>query len=373
MIINLIYAGAREACTKIEEIFNASCQGKFPVYRISLSLFCFFLIFCFLSSRLFCVGDRIRLYLHYKWFIVKIALFLVLMIIPLFIPDVVFYYYAWIALFMSGIFLVVQVILLVDFAYDWADKWRSGPESDGYTRWDFLMLLCAILLFLGAIAFIVVGFIFFGSGPTCHLNRFFLSFTIILGIIATIGSFVANRGLLPAAVVVCYTAFLCWSAALSDPSTECNKLRNDTTQETSLTSTIITAVFGVIFACFSLVRTAVSTGGSFGNFFKMNKDEEEEMSLLGNKEQDTGDIENRKECQQAFYSHIVFVFMSFYLAMVLSNWDIDRPEVSSFEYDKSLIAMWVKIACQWLTFAVFAWTLIAPRILKHRSFLVYVH
>lgn len=270
---------------------------------------------------------------------------------------------------MSGTFLVIQVVLLIDFAYDWAEKWKSPDDQDGRTVWDYLMLASAVILFIIAIAFIVLGFVFFGSGPTCHLNRFFLCFTVIISVILTIGSIAANRGLLPAAVVCCYTAFMCWSAALSDPSTECNSLRNVSTQQTSLAGDIITAICGLIFACISLIRTAVSASGTFGNFFKLNKDEERQ-SLLGEvkDKEDNGDQENRQECQQVFYSHIVFVFMSFYMAMVLCNWDIDRPDTQQLEYDKSLVAMWVKISCQWLAFAVFGWTLIAPRILRHRSF-----
>jgi hypothetical protein len=270
---------------------------------------------------------------------------------------------------MSGLFLVIQVVLLIDFAYAWAEDWRSESEDGSYTRWDYLMAICAVVLYLAAVAFIVTGFIYFGSKPPCHVNRLFLCLTVVFGIIVTAASLITKKGLLPPAVVVCYAAFMCWSAALSDPSTECNTLRNHDTQETSRASVIITAAIGLAFACFSLVRTAVSTGGSFGKFFVLNKkdDAAEQESLLG-EEKDTGDKENREECQHANNSHIVFIFMSFYLAMVLSNWDIDRPEVTEFEYDKSLVAVWVKISCQWLVFILFLWTLIAPRILRHRSF-----
>jgi hypothetical protein len=50
---------AKQVCNKYMNTFKASCAGKYQVYRVSFALSCFYLLFAFLSSRLFPVGDRV--------------------------------------------------------------------------------------------------------------------------------------------------------------------------------------------------------------------------------------------------------------------------------------------------------------------------
>ncbi|KAL0486370.1 serine incorporator [Acrasis kona] len=359
-----------EKCSEALDRFGTSCQGKYFVYRISASLVVFFTILAFLSSRLFCVGDRIRLYIHYKWLLLKIFLFLMLLALPILITDKVFYVYAWIALFASGVFMIIQVILLVDSAHAWQEEWRSD-DQDGKTIWDYLLLVVSLLSIAASIAFIVVGYVYFGFKASCPMNITFLSVTILLCIVVVVGSIVANKGILPGSIVCCYCAYLCWSALMSSPGSDCNKFFIDSEGQNSTASNVVTTVIGLLIACASLIRTAVSTGGGFSKFFSLKKrvdGQEEDYLLKEQGEEDDGKEENREECSQANSSYVVFVFMSFYLAMVLCNWEIEQTHVREFETDRSVTAVWVKIVCQWLTVIVFGWTLIAPKILKNRDF-----
>src|SRR3989338_2837952 len=103
--------------------------GSYAVYRTCFGCFMFFFLFAFLASRLFCVGDRIRLYIQHKWFILKLPLFLVFLILPFFIPDVFFYGFAWFSLVMACVFIIVQLIILIDFSFSSAEWFRSKGDD----------------------------------------------------------------------------------------------------------------------------------------------------------------------------------------------------------------------------------------------------
>lgn len=359
--------GFQYACDRYSAKLKVSCSPKYAVYRVSFSLVCFYGFFALLASRIFCVGDKTRLFIQYKWFLLKIPVFLGFLGLPWIIPDAFFYYFAWVALFASGLFLVIQIVLLIDFAYAWSSSWRSS-DNEGTNIWDILQLVSAIVLLLVAVALIVLSIVFFGAGRTCHLNRFFALFTVAVSIVLVVLSMARHKGLLPAAVVVGYGAFCVWSAMLSDPSSTCNRLKHITSGgklQNSKASEITTAVFGVVIAVFSLVRCTVSTGLSFSSFFKLSRDPSDESS-------ENSEKLDREECSELFFSHLVFLLGSFYMAMVLVSWDVlyyKENNQTKYQTEVSKAAMWVKIASQWLMFALFSWTLIAPKILgKYRDF-----
>lgn len=350
----------RQSCKIAEDTFSTSCVGKNSVYRISFSLVLFYLTSAFLSSRLFCVGDRIRLYLAHKWFILKVPFFVILLVFPFFIPNVVFIVWAWITLIMSGIFIIIQIILLIDFGYSWQKRWSNDNiDEEGFKIWDWLLIIFSILLFIIAIAFHVINFIIFGSGAQCHLNRFLICFTIILGILSTVASLVLRRGIVPPAVITAFCSFMCWCSLMSDPSTTCNILKNN--PNTNYVIEIITIVLGIVFATLSLLRAAIATGSSFSRLFQKQDD--------GNEEDLDSEENLRLECQEIFYSHIIFIFASCYMCMVLVSWTVDTTNHQSWKIEESIAAMWVKIVSSWLTYLLFGWTLIAPKILgKCRDF-----
>ncbi|KAG2378252.1 hypothetical protein C9374_008395 [Naegleria lovaniensis] len=352
-------------------------EGKYAVYRICFGCFCYYLMFAFLASRLFCVGDRIRLYIQNKWFIVKFPLFALFMIIPFFIPDAFFYGFAWFSLVMACIFIVVQLIILIDFSFSSAEWFRSKGDDSSYGFWDYLMIVIAIVFYILAVAFIVVEFVFFGAGADCHLNRFFISFTVVAAVISTIVAMVLKRGIYPTGLIFLYTAFLCWSALTSDPSKACNSLGDFSEQggtNSSTASSIITIIISVLISVFAIVRSAISTGLSFSSFFTMSKHSDDDHKSTNDDdddqdENDQDDDAKRAECSELFYAHVVFMFSSCYMSCVLANWDILSMQDEQWYVDHSLAAMWVKIATQWVCMAIFGWALIAPKVLKrYRDF-----
>ena len=230
-------------------------DGKYAVYRVCFGCFCFYLLFAFLASRLFCVGDKVRLYIQHKWFILKIPLFAPFIVVPFFIPDVFFYGFAWFALVMACIFIIIQLIILIDFSYSSAEWFRAKGDDSSYGPWDYIMLGLGIVFYLGGLTFIVLEFVFFGAGADCHLNRFFICFTVVCAILTTIVSMILKRGIYPTGLIFLYTAFVCWTALTSDPSEQCNKLADfsPTGGSNSNASSIITIVISLLISVFAIV------------------------------------------------------------------------------------------------------------------------
>jgi cell wall-associated NlpC family hydrolase len=65
---------------------------------------------------------------------------------------------------------------------------------------------------------------------------------------------------------------------------------------------------------------------------------------------------------------VVFILVSGYYAMVLTNWATEQANASISNPRSGRAAMWIQAAGQWIAIAMYGWSLIAPRILSDRDF-----
>jgi hypothetical protein len=66
-----------------------------------------------------------------------------------FIPNPVFEVFGWIALIGSLFFIMVQLLLLVDFAHDWAEKWIQNYENnEEESGWWWILLGSSVGLYI---------------------------------------------------------------------------------------------------------------------------------------------------------------------------------------------------------------------------------
>lgn len=65
--------------------------------------------------------------------------------------------------------------------------------------------------------------------------------------------------------------------------------------------------------------------------------------------------------------HLIFALASAYVAMLFTNWDLNDVG-EDLSIDKGWTSAWIKIATQWFTFLLYAWTLMSPSILSDRDF-----
>lgn len=65
---------------------------------------------------------------------------------------------------------------------------------------------------------------------------------------------------------------------------------------------------------------------------------------------------------------VVFVLVSGYYAMVLTNWATEQANTSISNPRSGRAAMWIQAAGQWIAIAFYGWSLIAPKLLVDREF-----
>jgi hypothetical protein len=80
--------------------------------------------------------------------------------------------------------------------------------------------------------------------------------------------------------------------------------------------------------------------------------------------------EKETEARPVSYSytffHLIFALASMYSAMLLSGWT--NTTESSDLIDVGWTSVWVRICTEWVTAALFVWSLVAPLILPDREF-----
>jgi hypothetical protein len=95
---------------------EGACYGTLATYRITFTSTLFHLIMAGLTYNVRSSSDM-RAGLQNGYWIFKIAAYGLLMFAAWSIPNSFFLTYASIAMFFSGLFIIIQLMFLVDFAY----------------------------------------------------------------------------------------------------------------------------------------------------------------------------------------------------------------------------------------------------------------
>ncbi|KAI6652119.1 Serine incorporator 2-like [Oopsacas minuta] len=377
------------------DINCASFLGVSAVYRICLAMAVFFFVlmlvmFCVCSSR-----DP-RSYVQNGFWLFKWIIFIGLIIAFFFIPITNYFVFSYICLvigmFGAGLFIFLQVLFLVDFAHSWAEKWLSWIDEDiAWTPWVAYggLLVCSLFLYICSIAGYVSMYIFFTEPEGCHLNKFFISFNLILcvigGVISVlpwIQSKLPSSGLLQSSVVCAYTTYLIWSAVSNEPydPLTCN-LTTTTPRLDFVANSRLSSAVGILFlfgtVVFSSFRTSNITqfrkvcGASPETESKLNElfgcipteDDEHEKEDSDSKCA-TNAVDDEKERVVYSYSfyHFMSVLAALYIMMQLTNWV--QPDMANTDgFQNTWASVGVKVISSYLCHALYLWTLFAPLIL----------
>uniref|UniRef100_A0A7C8YDR7 Serine incorporator n=1 Tax=Opuntia streptacantha TaxID=393608 RepID=A0A7C8YDR7_OPUST len=146
------------------------------VLRVSLGNFLFFAALALVMIGVKDQNDRRDSWHHGGW-IVKIIIWFLLIVLMFFMPNVVIDIYGLLSKFGAGLFLLVQVVMLLDFTYTWNDAWVAKDEQ----KWYVALLVISVVCYMATYAFSGVLFMWFNpSGQDCGLNVFFIVMTMIL-------------------------------------------------------------------------------------------------------------------------------------------------------------------------------------------------
>ncbi|KAH1096285.1 hypothetical protein J1N35_013206 [Gossypium stocksii] len=349
---------------------NSSTQTKTwyqeqAVLRVSLGNFLFFAILALIMIGVKDQNDRRDSWHHGGW-IAKMVIWILLVILMFFLPNVVITVYEILSKFGAGIFLLVQVIILLDFTHSWNDAWVEKDEQ----KWYIALLAVSIGCYLAAFAFSGILFIWFNpSGHDCGLNVFFIVMTMVLafsfGIIALHPA--VNGSLLPASVISVYCAYVCYTGLSSEPRDYvCNGLHN----KASAVS-LSTLILGMLTTVLSVIYSALRAGSSTTFLSPPSSPKAgTKKPLLEGDDVEEGKETMEKEARPVSYSysffHLIFALASMYSAMLLSGWTSSSD--SSDLVDVGWTSVWVRICTEWVTAALYIWTLVAPLIIPDREF-----
>ncbi|GLE04874.1 hypothetical protein PINS_up013855 [Pythium insidiosum] len=371
-----------QECDEYED--SGHCFGNQIVYRISFALACFFSLTAVLSCAVARGCENCCCLLLFQ-----IPFYVVMLFATLFIPNSFFDGYAQVARVASGAFIVLQIIIIVDWAYNLRDYFlekidtaaqddearQSLLESDSSytspksstTMWEgaFLALVC--VLFAGAIAGIVLMLKFYAG---CDLNMAFIIITIFSLVLLTVMSVLAwiGVGLLPAAAVSCYLVLMCYQAVHSNPDESCTAHINVDTPSHATHNVLLNSLL----AALTITWTSWRTSGTSTHLLslspskaQLHSDEKDDLAVTDDDNLD--DVTANRQAPQVpeHQFHVLMVLSSLYMAMVITNWGSSN---GIDNVNDQAATMWVKAASQWAAAAVFLWTLVAPTVLPDRDF-----
>uniref|UniRef100_A0A8C2WSW2 Serine incorporator 1 n=1 Tax=Cyclopterus lumpus TaxID=8103 RepID=A0A8C2WSW2_CYCLU len=360
---------------------DVDCQmfvGYKAVYRICFGMSMWFLVFAVLMINIKNSRDP-RATIHNGFWFFKCAALVAITTGAFYIPDGPFTY-TWFVVGCVGAFcfILIQLVLLVDFAHSWNESWVDKMETGNSRCWYAALLAVTILNYILSCIAVVLFFVFYTKPDGCFLNKFFISFNMLFCIVVSVVSVLhkvqesqKRSGILQSSIITLYTMYLTWSAMTNEPGEDMCWL-----PEIAL-STRNVCCCGVHFRAISIhlslysslsIRTSSTT--QVNKLTMASKDSAILAEDGSSPDLSTGPRrveDNERDMVQYSYSffHCMLFLASLYIMMTLTNWyspDADYTITSKWP------AVWVKISSCWLYLALYTWTLVAPLIFTNRDF-----
>jgi hypothetical protein len=403
------------------ECAGDKCYGVLAVHRICFALSLFHSILSLSLIGVKNTKDK-RAAIQNGWWGPKVLLWLVLVVITFFIPNGFFMFWGnYVSLIGATIFILLGLVLLVDFAHSWSETCLSNWEDSGSNLWQWILIGSTGAMYVATITLtgLLYGY-FAGSG--CGLNRFFISFNLALAIVVTILSVhpavqEANprSGLAQSGMVAAYCTYLIVSAVSNHRHDGCNPLKRGRT-----TTAVLGGIFTFLAIAYSTSRAATQSRALVGKGKRQGAvhlpvdNEGLGHSELGTittqpsktqnpryqallaaveagaipasaleEDEDDEDDEDAGETRDDELSgtrynyswfHVIFILGAMYVAMLLTDWNVvsNKPISGPVDPDadvyigRSETAMWMRVVSSWVCMFLYAWSLLAPVFMPDR-------
>ncbi|XP_033750547.1 uncharacterized protein LOC117334838 [Pecten maximus] len=200
--------------------------GYKAVYRLCMGMvaFSFILMILTLCTR---SSDQWAGNIHNGFWLLKLILLIGCCVGSFFVPYQYSRYWLYVGMVGGFIFILFQLILLVDLTHSWNAKWlnvKAGKRSTcGYVG----TLMCATIFYMVTVVGLFMLYFNYTSLKGCLHNKVFIGVNaglcIILSIITllpVVSKFNPNSGTLQSSVISLYVVYLTWSALSSEPPEE---------------------------------------------------------------------------------------------------------------------------------------------------------
>ncbi|TBU41487.1 TMS membrane protein/tumor differentially expressed protein [Dichomitus squalens] len=396
------------------------CYGVLAVHRICFALALFHAL---LSVSLIGVQDTKdkRAAIQNGWWGPKVLLWLVLVVISFFIPNGFFMFWGnYVAMIGASIFILLGLVLLVDFAHSWSETCLENWENSNSNLWQWILIGSTAGMYAASIAITGVLYTFF-AGSGCTLNRFFISFNLALCIVITImcvhptvQEYNPRSGLAQSSMVAAYCTYLIMSAVGNHDHNMCNPLRRGS--GTQYTTMFLGAVFTFLAIAYSTSRAATQSRALVGTDKKgsislpTDIEHHSEMGVVINthpgrtehpryqallaaveagaipasaleeewqdedEDETSGDARDDERTGTRYnyaWFHVIFAIGAMYVAMLLTDWNVvkedSNPDHSQdVTIGRSEVAMWMRVVSSWLCMLLYIWSLLAPVLMPDR-------
>ncbi|XP_071433003.1 serine incorporator 2 [Pithys albifrons albifrons] len=363
----------------------SSFLGHKAVYRMGFAMASFFLLFAVLMLCVRSSKDPRAALQNGFWFF-KFLVLVGLTVGAFYIPDGAFtsvwFYFGVVGSFL---FILIQLVLLIDFAHSWSQRWLRNASESSAKGWYAALCTVTFTFYAASIAAIALLYVYYTKPQGCTEGKALISINLILCFIISVVSILPkiqeaqpHSGLLQASLITLYTIYVTWAALANVPTQSCNPtllVRNSTSPATATAP--LTAwwdapsIVGLII--FILCTLFISLRSS--DHPQVNKlmltEEGGPGAGPGPGEADRGehrtyDNEQDGVCYNYTFFHLCLLLAALYIMMTLTNWY--RPDESLQVLRSPWTAVWVKICSSWAGLLLYLWTLVAPLVLSDRDF-----
>lgn len=252
---------------------GGGCYGVLAVHRICFALALFHGI---LAASLIGVHDTRskRAAIQNGWWGPKVLVWLILVALSFVIPNPFFIFWSnYVSLIGATIFILLGLVLLVDFAHTWTETCLEKWELSDSNLWQYVLVASTASMYIGAIALTGILYGFFARDG-CTLNRFFISFNLALCILITaicihpaVQEANPRSGLAQSSIVAVYCTYLIMSAVgnhSNSDSTSCKNPLQERAAATRTTTAVIGAVFTFLTIAYCTSRAATQSRALVG-------------------------------------------------------------------------------------------------------------
>ncbi|KAM9242235.1 serine incorporator 2 [Dugong dugon] len=364
-----------------------SLLGHHAVYHMCFAMAAFFFLFTLLMICVRSSRDPRAAIQNGFWFF-KFLILVGITVGAFYIPDGSFsniwFYFGVVGSFL---FILIQLVLFIDFAHSWNQRWLCKAEERDSRAWYAGLFFFTLLFYTLSIAAVTLLFIYYTQPGACHEGKVFISLNLcfcvcvsIIAVLPKVQDAQPNSGLLQASVITLYTMFVTWLALSNVPDQKCNPhLLTDFGNETVLAGpegyvtrwwdapSIVGLVIFILCSLFISLRSS-----DHRQVNSLMQTEERPPILEASQQQQVAAREGRafdNEQDGVTYSysffHFCLVLASLHIMMTLTNWY--RPSETQ-KMISTWTAVWVKICASWAGLLLYLWTLVAPILLPSRDF-----
>ncbi|XP_051921447.1 serine incorporator 2 isoform X1 [Hippocampus zosterae] len=361
--------------------------GYKSVYRICFAMTCFFFLFFIIMIRVRTSKDPRAPIQNGFWFF-KFLILVGITVGAFFISDPLFntvwYYFGLVG---SLLFIIIQLILLIDFAHSWNKAWVENAENNDNKCWYAGLVSFTFLNYALAFTAVVLFYVYYTQPDDCKEHKIVISLNLIFCIIISIVSILPKvqdaqpySGLLQASLISLYTMYVTWSALTNNPNRKCNPsllsiVSNVSTPNNSehtpghLQWWDAQSIVGLLIFLFCTLYASIrSSSNTQVNKLLQTEEGGGETGVSVGEDGVRRAVDNEEDGVTYSYSafHFQLALASLYIMMTLTNWYL--PDTTTQAMRTSIPALWVKVCSSWLGLSLYMWTLVAPLIFPDRDF-----